>query len=176
MQHDMHRADFREDQPVALKPYPIAVLRESDRVVATLALEAREPDLFRAFTYTAEECFECEIDTFGDILKHLRVNGFERGARILPFGQQALSFVPVRGALLLFVSALAIGQRLVIHPAAFLKLLLKDTPLAFGEIDAIFEGFAHPFSIAPHCLSSKHVLCQTGLKPLKQVKPLYPRG
>jgi hypothetical protein len=53
--------------------------------------------------------------------------------------------------------------------------LLKDAPLAVGQIYSIFEGFSHTFSM-PH-LSVKsntcaHFVCQ--LKPLKRVKGFYP--
>jgi hypothetical protein len=78
-------------------------------------------------------------------------------------------FIPARGALLL----LAIDERLVVHPAAFLKLLLKDAPLTVREIDAVFEGFAHTFSIAHACLNRN--TC-SGLKRLKRGKGLYPRA
>jgi hypothetical protein len=59
-------------------------------------------------------------------------------------------------------------KRLVVDPSAFLKLVLKDTPLAVGEIDAVFEGFSHGLSIRYDYL--KHNVCSNqsgGLKPLK---------
>ena len=66
------------------------------------------------------------------------------------------------------VRPLAFGKRLVVHPAVCLKLLLKDTALTVGEIDAILEGFLHPFTIAQACVESKRVLNCMKLKLLNQ--------
>jgi hypothetical protein len=63
---------------------------------------------------------------------------------------------------------------LVVDPSAFLKHLLKDTALAVGEIDAIFEGVAHVLSTAYIYL--KHNVCSnqsSGLKQLKQAGRAY---
>jgi hypothetical protein len=80
-----------------------------------------------------------------------RMNQLQCWPIFFPEWEQAFGFVPIRGALLFFVGAFAIGERLVIDPTAFLKLLLKDTPLAVREIDAVFEGFSHTFSITYSC-------------------------
>ena len=36
---------------------------------------------------------------------------------------------------------------LIIDPAAFLKLLLKDAPLAVRQVYSVLEGFSHIFII-----------------------------
>jgi hypothetical protein len=62
-----------------------------------------------------------------------------------------------------------------IQPSALLKLLLQDTPLAVGEIDAVFEGFSRYLSIVYCYLKRNSCANHPGcLKPLKQVKGLYP--
>jgi hypothetical protein len=38
MQDDLNGPNFREDQPIAVEPHAVAVLRIGDRVIATLAL------------------------------------------------------------------------------------------------------------------------------------------
>jgi hypothetical protein len=86
---------------------------------------------------------------------------FQRGPNILPNGELSLRLVPVRRALLLLIGTLAIGKRLVVHPSAFLKLLLKDTPLAVREVDAVFEALTHNLRVTHPCLKSKFVLLRT---------------
>ena len=97
---------------------------------------------------------------------------FQGGPRQLPHGEHCLRVVQAQRFVPLLIRSLAFGKRLVVGPAAFLKLLLKDSPLAVREVDPVFEALSHALSIPRPCLNSKSVLLE--LKPLKRMKPFYP--
>jgi hypothetical protein len=47
-------------------------------------------------------------------------------------------------------------KRLIIDPSAFFKLLLKNAPLAVGEIDAVFECLTHYTPFGFQCSAGQH--------------------
>ena len=158
MQHELDRSNFREDQALAFEPHTIPILRVGHAVIATKTLKTRVADILGSFSHTTKVGSERQINPLRDVLQDHRMHQLQRRAIRFPDRKQALGFVPIRGALFFFVGTLAIGERFVIDPTAFFKLLLKDVPLAVREIDAIFEGFSHTFSVPYSSLNTTYVL------------------
>jgi hypothetical protein len=174
MQDNRHRANFREDEPIAVKPHAIAILRVGDTVVAPEALEAWIARIVSPFFYTAKEGLKGQINALCHVLQHLAMHQLERWSRFLPLRQHGFRLIPgERNALLIRITT---GRKgLVVDPSALFQHRIQDTPLAVRQIDAVFEGFSHIFSIA-YCHLKRNVCSNqsSGLKPLKRMKGLYP--
>src|SRR5436190_23531128 len=136
MQVDQYRADLGEDQPITFEPCAIAILRVGDRVIAPKLLETRiarvDPRL-----EAAKERLECQIDSDLNVLQDLTMHQLERFALGFPIGKERLRIVQPNRRLPLFPRIAARCERLVIHPPALFKLLLKETLLAFRQPQAI---------------------------------------
>lgn len=76
MQDNLYRADFREDQSVAVQPHAIPVLRVRDTVVSSFAFETGKASFFSATLHPLEEGLIGQINSHGDVLKDVRVNAF----------------------------------------------------------------------------------------------------
>ncbi len=102
---------------------------------------------------------------------------FQSGPRHLPDREQCLRVVQTQTLASLIIRPRALGKRLVVGPATFLKLLLKDAPLAVRKVDPVFEALTHILSVPRLRLKRKSVhMSAVGLKPLTRVTPLYPRA
>ena len=156
VQDDLDRANLTDNQPLTFKAYPIAVLWIGHAIVAPEWLEARVARLVSPVLDALKERLERQVNPHLDVLQDLAMYQFERGARLFPEWQQRLCVIqPKRDAFGIGITAR--GKGLVIDKAAFLKLLLKDTPLAAREIDAVFEGFSHILSVLHIYVKSKYV-------------------
>ena len=77
------------------------------------------------------------------------MNAFQCRFCSLPNRKQRLGIVQPQPLAAFFIRAFAFGKRLVLDPTAQFQVLLKQSALPFGEIDAVFVGFLHTLSIAP---------------------------
>jgi hypothetical protein len=147
-------------------------LWEGDRVVAPKALEARETDFFSPFFHPTKKGLKRQMDAHLNILKHLGMNQLHGWAICFPNGQERLGIVQAKWSTCL-VGFFPKFNRLIIDKAAFLKLSLKDTPLAVGQVDSVLEGFSHRGSI--HDFTQQSSLCNLSSKAAKATgKGLYP--
>lgn len=89
---------------------------------------------------TAKEGFERQINAHLNVLQDLAMHQFERGALGFPARKESLGVIQPKGLLTLFPGITTRRKRLIVDPAAFLKLLLKNAPLAFGQMQAVLEG------------------------------------
>lgn len=176
VQNHLDNADLRQIQPVAVQLAAVTVLRAAKRIVALAASKAR---IARRFTRLdpAKEGFESEIEPHGNILQDLRVRYRQRRTFLLELRQLGVLIVQSDALLPFFPRHLALFKQVVIEPAAFIQRLSQDGLLALGGIDAILErpnSFVHgrKFSTKPH--PCQEPMFGNGLKPLKQVKGLYP--
>src|SRR5258706_3140542 len=169
MQNDLHLADIHDAQALSVRVQCAADwhLREGEAVVAPLATEAGIAWLLAGFA-TAEESLEGEVDAHGHVLQHLRLHTGHRPTRGFERGQFALLVIQAYRLLPLFPGSAALGQQVVIQPAAFLKLLRQEALLLLGRIQAVL-GRLSPASI----LSFKGAYCQTRGR---SIPPPQPRG
>jgi hypothetical protein len=140
MQHELDRSNFREDQALAFEPHAIPILRVGHAVIATKTLKTRVADILGSFSHTTKVGSERQINPLRDVLQDHRMYQFQRRAIRFPDWEQALGFVPIRGALLIFIGTLAIGERFVIDPTAKFQRLNQLGSLAFGGLKAILES------------------------------------
>jgi hypothetical protein len=147
MQIDQHRADLREDEPVPFESCAIAVLRVGHTVISPKALETRVASVLFAHFDTTKEGLEGQIDPNLDVLQDLGMHELERTSHGFPVREHGLSVIQPKRFLTPFMGITARRKGLVVDPAAFLKLLLKKTLLAFGQMQAVlicgFTQFVH---------------------------------
>jgi hypothetical protein len=176
MEYQLDRADLAHNQALAGESHAISILRIGDTVVAPEALEAWKSDFLRTLLHTTKERLKCQVRAHLNVLQHLGMHDLQRLPLAFPDREKGLGIVePKRSTFGMRVSPRL--KRFIIDSPAFLKLLLKDAPLAVREIDAVFEGFSHVLSIP--CSSLKHNVCSnqsSGLKPLKQMKLVLSQG
>ena len=165
VQDDMHRANhFGENQPLTLQPHPVAILRIGDTVVSAEAFEAWEADCFGSRFHPTKAGLKGESHPDADVLAYLTVDEFQGGSHQLPDGQHSLRVVQPQRLAPLLICPLAFSKRLVIRPTTFLKLLLKDTPLAVREVDSVFEALAAHHTLfwsSMYCLTTSKVTAPT---------------
>src|SRR5262249_27975687 len=106
--------------------------------------------------HAAKERLKRQIKPNRDILQDLGVNELERGTRLLPADKQCLQVVQATREPLLLGKLLGLTH-LVPDPATLGQLALKKSPLAVGEVDAVFVGLAHTLGIAQDRGNSKDV-------------------
>lgn len=144
---DRYLADLGEDELVPFEPCAVAVLWIGHTVVATKALKSRVSGVLFARPNTAKECLECQIDTNLNVLQDLAMHQPERLAFGFPVGKHRLGVVQPKRFLALLPGVASGRKRLIVDPAAFLKLLLKEALLAFRQMQPVlicrFTQVAH---------------------------------
>lgn len=124
-----------------------ARLREGETIVAISSTKAGKPWCLTRFE-ASEEGFECQIDTYRNILQYLRVYGREGGAlffqhrirRLLSIARQALAF--------LLIGILAHLKQVVIEPTTLVQCLIELCFLFLRWVDSIPKVFDHALIIA----------------------------
>src|SRR5690606_23711161 len=106
-------------------------------VVSTTALETRIARIAFAGLEAAKERLECQIDTNLNVLQDLAMHPLERLAYGFPVGKHGLSVVESMRFLVLLPCITTGRKRLIVDPAAFLRLLLKETLLEFRQMQTV---------------------------------------
>src|SRR5258705_9479113 len=114
-----------------------ATLRIGDAVIASLALETREPRFFFMGFDSTEERLQGQFYSFRDVLQDLGMNRSKRGTFNFQEGDAFLRLIPGHIFLPLLPGILAIGQGVIIQPTALFKRLLKSSDLFLGWIEPI---------------------------------------
>lgn len=147
MKIDQHRANSGKEQSIAFEPRPVPVLRVGHTVVSTKALEAWITGVVGSLLYAAKERLKGQIDPHLNILQDLAMHQLERFALGFPIRKHRLGVIQFERFLTLFPGITAHRKRLIVDPSAFLKLLLKDALLAFGQMQTVlicgFTQIAH---------------------------------
>ncbi len=156
MQNDLDLSDIMQAQPtgVSIQLATDRHLGGGDAVIAALAAKTRA-SRFLASTHASEERLEGEVDANRDVLQHLRLHRRQRSTGHLEHGQRRLLVIEAQRRLPLFPSITAFGQQYIVQPAAFLKLLLKETLLLLIRVQTIFEHLTYVCMV-----HLKHACCQ----------------
>ncbi len=171
MQHQLDRTDLAHYQPCAFEPYAVAILRIGDRVVASKLFPARETNLFRAMLHPSKERLKRKMHAIADILQDHTMHQLKRWPFCFPIRKEVDRIIqPQRITFSMGITPRR--KHLIVDPAAFFKLLIKDAPLAVRQVYSIVEGFSHAFIIHDFIPESKRY----NLKPLKRVKGVYPKA
>ena len=108
---------------------------------------------------------ERPVDAHPDVLEHLAVDRGQTGTVLLKVRQCSLLVVQTGTSARLLIRCLSFFKKVVVQPAAFIKSSIHDCLLSRCRVQAVLECFTHTYSM-------RH----KRLKPLKHVKPLYPRA
>jgi len=116
-------------------PHAIPILRIGERIIPAKAFETGKTDLSGSLFHSAKECVKSQIDSYADVLEYLTMDEFHGGASQLPEREVIQRIVFTQRLVAFLIRPLALGKQFVVDPAAFLKLLLKNTLLAFCVTD-----------------------------------------
>ncbi len=117
-------------------------LGKGERVIAPIAFEARVSWLFACFAAT-EEGLKGQFNPFGHILQDLRVDRGKGGTFLFQDRDTFLGVIPGDILLSLFPGILAIGQGLIVEPAALFQGGFKLLQLLPGRIQPILKRLSH---------------------------------
>lgn len=119
-----------------------AELSVGEAIIAVKALEARISRILTSLDPTKESS-KAFVQPVSHVLEYLGVDSAESGTFRLKF-RDTLALLEIRKAfLLLFPSSLAFLKELIIEPATFIKLGLKQCGLMLGGEQSIFKSFLH---------------------------------
>jgi hypothetical protein len=149
MQEDLDQSDNGDADALVLsiKATTDWNLREGNAVISTCATTAR---LARRLAplHATKEGLERRVKSDSDILQHLRVRACQRGSFAPEGRQDRLLVVQACCRLPLLPSRLALGEELIIQPAARFKLLIEEALLWCGRIQAVRERLTHNVTTA----------------------------
>jgi hypothetical protein len=117
-------------------------LRESEGVIAVLASKTRIARLL-SFSNTPKEGFHRQVNTNGDVLKHLGMNSFEGGT--LFFEDRKGVDLPIAGQTFptLLIGRLAHLKQVIVEPTTLFKGFVELLHLFLGGVDPIRKVFMH---------------------------------
>ena len=125
---------FAQDHPFASEPCAVPVVGIGQQIIATKPFETGETCFRYLGFHTAKKRLERQINTHLNVLHYLAVNQFERFTFGFPIRKEVNRVVKCERRARIFIHLLSRGKCLVIHPPAFLKLLLKDAGLAARQV------------------------------------------
>jgi hypothetical protein len=117
-------------------------LGKRDAVVAAHAAKARIAGRV-ASSAAAEERLEGQINAHGHILQDPRLHARQTGPLRFESGQRSVLVIQAHRLLALLPRIAALGQQMVVQPAAFLKLLLQASLLRGCRVESVREGLTH---------------------------------
>jgi hypothetical protein len=142
VKHYLHRPHFGQVKRIANKFSSVAILRVADRIVSTVATKSGiAPPL--PSLHPTEEGLKGQFYPLGNVLQYLAMHPFERRTSLLEERDTSLSLVPTGIAAFLFMSLFAVGKRVVVQPATFLKHLAHGSGLRFRWINSVQERLSH---------------------------------
>ncbi len=142
VKHYLHRPHFGQVKLIANKFSSVAILRVADRIVSTVAAKSGiAPPL--SSLHPTEEGLKGQFYPLGNVLQYLAMHPFERRTSLLEERDTSLSLVPTGIAAFLFMSLFAVGKRVVVQPATFLKHLAHGSGLRFRWINSVQERLSH---------------------------------
>lgn len=145
MMNHLHGANLGEADPIIVGDAK-ARLREGERVIAVAATEAGKARFLTALA-ASEKGFERQINANGNILQHLRMDLFKRGAFLFQQGIRTLLSIARQTDTLLLVGVFPLLKQAVVEPTAFIKCTVQLVKLFLGRIDAILKHFQHIHSM-----------------------------
>ena len=146
MVHHFDGADFGERHTVVMRDaYPR--LRIAHRVIASVAFETGIAWLLTCFD-AAKERLHAQINTYCDILQHLRMNGTQRGTLFFQHRIGGLLPITTQVLALLLIRCFAVLKQVVIEPSALFKRGLKRGELFFGWVNPILKVLYHTSIVA----------------------------
>src|SRR5207249_2306131 len=123
-------------------------LREREAVISALALEAWEPRLFDVFSYATEKGFECQVNSYRDVLQDLGMDVTERRSFLFQYREGVDLLIKRQALACLLVGLLAHCKQVVIQPTALFKRLVEFYSLFFGRIETVLKHFMHSGVVA----------------------------
>ncbi len=139
-------ANFREADTMIMgdaKPR----LREGETIVAVGPTEARVSWVLTRLA-AAEEGFEGEVNADCNVLQHLGMHTFQRGALLFQKRESLLLLIEQEGLACLLIGGFAYFQQVIIQPTALRKRLVELMNLFLRWGDSVLVGFTHIGSIA----------------------------
>ena len=141
MKNDFHSANFGEGKIATLNCESRLGIGEA--TISVIAPETRITGLLLASLNTAKETPKGFVQSISYVLKHLGVGVFQTRAFRFEFCYP-FTLREIRKPLLLLLPAItAFFKQLVIEPATFIKLPLKQSSLMFGGLESIFKASVH---------------------------------
>jgi len=159
VQNELDKSNIGDTDALVVYMQPTANrhLREGEAIVAARATKAGIARFFACFAPT-EVGLEGQINAHRDVLQYLRVNTCQCGSFGLERWQGPLLVVQAYCLLSLLPSHLALGEEMVIQPAALLQLLSEEVLLLLGRIQAVLERLTHSVIVR-----LRHAYSQVGL-------------
>ena len=156
MQENLHLSDAGDANALLLgsKAATDRHLREGDALVASTPTEAGVPRRLTSF-HPAEERLKRQIKAYSDILQYLRLDPSQCWTCGLERGQGRLLVIQTQRLLSLLPHFPAFSQQVIVQPAALLTLLVKETLLLLGWVQAVLECLTHV-----EIIRLRHTLCQ----------------
>lgn len=143
VQPDSHIAYLGQAQPVIRQEAPVALrLRVRERIVPIPPPESRIARLFPG-PDAAKESAKGKVNALLSILHGLGVTPFQPPVLSLPSRQELVGVLPTERLLLLFPRIAAHFQRLVVRPAAGVKLRLQGGALRRRGEKPVLERLSH---------------------------------
>lgn len=146
-----HLANFRETDRFIVQPE--AALGIGEGIVSSKSTESRIARVNSLFDST-EESFEGKINSYGHVLKNLRVNIVKLGNAVLQKWKGSLLFVQRKTFLFLFPTLFSLLQKMIVESSALLKSVQKEGLLLVSWKNTIFESLSHGFKLLP-CFDTK---------------------
>ena len=138
MIHHFDVSNAKQNDFSTLYLAPIRGLRKGKAIVASIALEAWVSWCLTCFDATKER-LQSQFNPFRHVLQDLSVDQLQRGTFRLENRNTLLRLIIRDVALFLFPCILAVSQCLIIEPAAFFKLLLKNMRLFFCWVQTVLK-------------------------------------
>ena len=136
-----NRAHFAQDHPFASEPCAVPVVRVCKRIIATKPFETGKTRFWIFCFHTAKERFERQIDTHLNMLQLGTMYQFACFSFRFPVRKEVDRVVERKRFIRIFIHLFARGKRLIVHPPACFKLLLKDACLSPRQVQTILVGF-----------------------------------
>ncbi len=146
MIHHLDGTDFGEGDAAIMRDAK-ARLREGERVIASVPLEARVSRLFTCFDLS-KKGLHTQINANRHILQDLGMNDLQRGTLLFQYRIGGLLPVARQTLALVLIRTLALFEQVVIQPSALFKCCLKRSQLVLRRENPILEVLYHVSSVA----------------------------
>jgi hypothetical protein len=142
----LDRTDLRETHTVIMGDAETG-LWIGDGVVASMSFKSGVSRLFTCFD-AAEERFVCQINTHGNILQDLGMDGIERRALFFQYRIRGLLSITGQTFAVVLPCIFTHLKQMVVQPTTLFKGLVEHSLLFLRRIDSILKSFTHEYILA----------------------------
>jgi hypothetical protein len=143
MQLDFDIPYIRNNQPIPHNLTTSRDLGESHGVVTAITLKPGIANRWFSRLYPAEVGLKSQVYPLGNILQDLGMNFFKGRSLSFKYGNTPLGLIVRKVTLVLFPGLLTHGKGVVVQPATFFELFLKQSGLPPGRPYSVLKSFSH---------------------------------